>query len=323
MKKIFYQILSGLFIIAAIVVPAYGDEIDRSSVSLFDAPFTIRVSMQIPFILFCVKPQIRSDETDAEESIREGAHITYMPNLRLNGGFGLYYKSFGTSYVRKITTLSTNENSVKTEYTDIRLNEYYRKFGVDLIYMNYRGFILTDTQTNRSDIKLKTVSATGFYIFSDDFSLRAAFIQNEKQNKWDWTPIAVVSTVYQSLKSEYSIIPLENQSAFTDNAGLKYGIFRGGAIGAGFGITVPYSAFLFTAVSYFGSGYMHRSYITQYGNKVDRDGFYRINAKSSISYNTDSFFYGFTFVYDSIANYSGIRILTNTYTFEIFSGFRI
>lgn len=88
-------------------------------------------------------------------------------------------------------------------------------------------------------------------------------------------------------------------------------------------MTVPYKNYLFAAVSYFGSGYMYRNYQAAEGEKNVRDGFYRINAKSSISYNGGNYFYGLSFVYDSIANYSGIRILTNTCTFEIYSGFRI
>ena len=320
-----------IFFITCLLNTVFAEENNISTVSLFDNPVTVRLSLQLPFFLVCIKPESGENETPDEEDAREDAHISYMPNIRLSGGVGLYYKGFGASYINKITNISDTDKRGATKFTDIRLSEYYRKFGADFIYMDYKGFYLTDAgehgystgqpETKRSDMQLKIVSISGYYIFSDDFSMRAAFMQNERQNEWDWTIIAVLSTVYQSLKSDYSLIPPENESAFGSNAGMEDGVFKGYAAGAGFGLTVPYRDYLFTVVSYFGSGYMLREYKTYEGMKSDNDAFYRINAKSSIGYNGDDYFYGLSFIFDSIANYSGIRLLANTYTVEIYSGF--
>ncbi len=330
--KITYTILL-LITSAIILMPGYADETDKSAVSLFDEPLTVRFSLEVPIFLLCLKPDIGENESVRDEKIREDSHITYMPDMRVNGGLGLYYKGFGASYVSKIFNITAGRNKAVTNYTDIRLKNYYRKFGADLVYMDYKGFYLADNkshgysaedpETKRSDIHLRTLSASAFYIFSDNFSFNAAFMQSERQNVWDWTLLGVFSAVHQSLSGEYSLIPGKNEPAFGNNSGINSGEFSGAAAGAGFGITVPYQNYLFTAVSYFGNGYMHRSYETFQGEKTVYDGFYRINAKASIGYTGNSYFFGMSFVFDSIANYSGIRILTNTYTTELYSGFRI
>ncbi|HNX24664.1 MAG TPA: DUF4421 family protein, partial [Spirochaetota bacterium] len=192
-----------------LIIPLHAEENDKTAVSLLEDQITVRLSLQVPLVLVCIKPEIKSNETASEEEAREDAHITYMPDLRLSGGIGLYYKGFGFSYIKKITDIPTGNGHALTDYTDIRLNEYYRKFGADLVYMDYKGFNLTDSnehgcsgsdsKTKRSDIHFRTISTSLFYIFSDEFSLRASFMQNEKQNEWDWTIIAVVSSIYQSL----------------------------------------------------------------------------------------------------------------------------
>ena len=330
MKIKIYKILMIYIFHILIIIPVYAGENDNSAVNLLEDQLTVRFSLQIPVFLVCIKPGLKSGETSDEENSREDAHITYMPDLRLSGGAGLYYKGFGFSYITRITDIPTTSDHSITEYTDIRLSEYYRKFGADLIYMNYTGFYLMDSnehgysgsdpEAKRTDMNLRTISASAFYLFSDDFSLRASFMQNEKQNEWDWTIIAFISAIYQSLDSDYSLIPQENEAAFSDNAGLESGVFKGIAAGPGFGITIPYKDYLFSAVSCFGSGFMHRKYETYDGTKTEHDGFYRINVKSSIGYNGTGYFYGLSFVFDSIANYSGIRILANTYTTELYSG---
>lgn len=322
MKKQINRISTVLLYLIVILIPAYSEEKKNSAVSCFDAPVTIRFSMQVPLLVVVVKPEATENETSEEESAREKAHTTYIPTPRVSGGFGLFYKGFGATYTQKIANLSDVASRKVTKYTDIRLNEYYRKFGADIIYMDYKGFYIDDTKTRRSDIRLKTASATGYYIFSDDFSLRAAFIQNEKQNKLDWTMLAAFSGVYQSLESDYSIIPQKDEAAYHGNAGLKDGTFRGFSFGAGLGLTVPYRDYLFSVIGCYGSGYMHRVYRTAGAVKTEHDGFYSINAKSSFCYNARMYFYGISFVFDSIANYSGIRILDNTYTFELYSGIR-
>lgn len=58
-------------------------------------------------------------------------------------------------------------------------------------------------------------------------------MQNERQNEWDWTIIAILSSVYQSLNSDFSLIPEQDETAFGSNAGLKSGVFKGIAAGAG------------------------------------------------------------------------------------------
>lgn len=331
MNKRIKRNITGILLMTCFINNGFAEETKKDTVSLFDNPVTVRLSLQLPLFIVSIKPESRDNETAGEEDARGKAHITYMPNIRLSGGLGLYYKGFGAAYTNKIVNISDTGKRGVTKFTDLRLNEYYRKFGADFIYMDYKGFYLTEAgkhgyssgqpETKRSDMHLKTVSVSGYYIFSDDFSMRAAFMQNEKQNEWDWTVIAVLSTVYQSLKSGYSLIPPENEPAFGSNAGMEDGVFRGAAAGAGFGLTVPYKEYLFTVMSYFGSGYMLREYKTSNGMKSDNDAFYRINAKSSIGYNGDDYFYGLSFIFDSIANYSGIRLLANTYTAEIYSGF--
>lgn len=128
-----------------ITIPVYAAGNDNIIVSPFKDPVTVRFAFQIPVFLVSIKPFTGGNETKSEEKAKEDAHITYMPDLRLSGGIGLYYNNYGFSYVSKITDIPTANGQSITDYTDIRLNEYSRKFGADLVYMNYKGFSLTNS----------------------------------------------------------------------------------------------------------------------------------------------------------------------------------
>jgi hypothetical protein len=73
----------------------------------------------------------------------------------------------------------------------------------------------------------------------------------------------------------------------------------------------------------FGSGLMQREFECDKGTRHEYDGFYRIIARASAGYNNRQYFCGAAFLYGGTANYSGLRVLFNTYTIELYSGFRI
>ncbi|MGL4370092.1 MAG: DUF4421 family protein, partial [Spirochaetota bacterium] len=271
--------------------------------------------------------------SSAEETIRENAHLRYLPDFRTDAGFGIYYKWFGIDYSRNVFNISDRFSGSKTECTDFRGYFYLRKISADCAYLDYKGFRLTSplshgvasgsTGAVRKDMTYRHYSANLYYIFSDDFSLAAAFKQTERQKSWDWSLMMMISGIQYSIDSRYSLIPQDDDPAFGDNAGFESGIFRGIAAGPGFGFTVPWKNFFLTSAAFFGSGYMRKEYRTSEGDQFHHDGFYRINVKASAGYNGDSFFYGTAFYYDGTGNYSGIRIVNNAYTFELYTGLRL
>ena len=310
---------------------AYSDAEPRIT-SLGDM-LTLRTFVRLPIMPISIKPDVGEDETAAQEKARESAHLHYLPNLPLVVGAGFNWKWLGGSYAHQAANFGNTGREGRTVSNDVRFYIFKRKFTCDLIYQNYKGFHLAlpsdqhvaarSVYAKRTDMRYVLYEMNIFYIFSDDFSMQAAFEQTERQEHWDWSFMGMISAVQYSLEDSISLIPPASESAFLDNTGFRKGVFRGIAAGPGFGLTIPVKKYFITAAAFFGSGYMNRRYEVSDGNVRKHDGFYRINVKASAGYNGDAFFAGNSFIYNGTGNYSGLRIVNNTYTAELYAGVRL
>ena len=330
MRRVFPEIL--VFIAVILAVRPLSAEPAGSPIKQ-DEALNVRLFFNVPLLPVTIKPAIGEHETPGDEQARQSAKSKYFPSLRGNIGLGLSYAGFGASYSTEVVTFTNEATHGESSYQDWRLYFYTRKFGADMVGLYYSGFHLSDPEKHgyaaddirvkRTDMSMKTIGLNLYYIFSDDFSFKAAFTQTERQTKWDYTFLLMLSGMHYSINSKYSLISPCDEETFGGNSGFYKGNFDGVALCPGFGITIPYHDYFATAVAFFGSGYMHRIYSVDSGKKIRHDGFYRINIRSSIGYNGPHFYGGLTFIFDSMANYSGLRVLNNSYLFEVFTGYRL
>ena len=164
---------------------------------------TLRTFVRMPIMPIGIEPEIGENETSSQTASREKALTQYLPNLTLNLGAGFNWKWFGASYAQKIVNFGDTGKEGKTESTDIRMYMYKRKCMGDLIYFNYKGFHLAfpadhgvsagSSYAKRSNMKYVLYEANLYYIFSEEFSMQAAFEQTERQQSWDWSFMGMLS----------------------------------------------------------------------------------------------------------------------------------
>jgi hypothetical protein len=114
---------------------------EQGRIAVFHDDVTVRLFLQMPILPLGIKANKIDNETEAQEELRDDAEHSYLPNLRLNAGAAVYYKGFGGSFSQQVVTISDTDKRGITKCTDYRFHEYYRKFGADLVYLNYDGFI--------------------------------------------------------------------------------------------------------------------------------------------------------------------------------------
>ena len=149
--------------------------------------------------------------------------VDYLPNSRLNFGFGMSYKWASVNLSMSFPgTNNDDETFGKTKRLDLQSNLYMRKFVVDLIFQFYRGFYVAnptlinsgwkpgDPYPIRSDIKSFAMGFTGNYIFNNKrFSYRSAFVYNERQKKSAGSFTVGGGMLMFNLKSDTGLVPKE------------------------------------------------------------------------------------------------------------------
>ncbi len=121
----------------------------------------------------------------------------FKPNENLGVGAGIFYNGFG-GYIGFSLPSSPSDlqSRGRTRRLDIQINQYGKKLGFDVQFQYFKGFYLDNTREFRPnisanqvhilrpDLRSFTAGLSGYWIFnSKKYSMKAAFIQTEKQKK--------------------------------------------------------------------------------------------------------------------------------------------
>jgi len=334
-----------ILLVISMICSAYADtgtvEENKKSIENFDNRLTIRPYFQASLLKLNVKryEKVPTNITEQEEE-RYTDTITYEPNSLVNGGMRISYLGFGFSFTRTLDQSARDKEVYgETEYSDYQIYYYGRKFGVEVFYQKYEGFYLDDSdtfslkkgdpETIRSDLSVATGGFNIFYVFSDNFSFKAAFSQLERQNAFDWSFLLMLSGIRFTINSDYSLIPENQESLYGDDAGFTGGTFTAVGISPGIGITKPFSNYCYiTAALFLGTGYMHKRYDVAIGERVKHESFIKANIKLGAGYNGTTWFFGFSFLADessseTIESGKGVGVVALVIVWEIFAGVRV
>jgi hypothetical protein len=142
--------------------------------------------------------------------------LLYRPNTSLNLGIGATYKWATLNLAYGFGFLNPEGGRGKTRYLDLQFHSYGRKVSIDVLGQFYTGFYLSPrgyaTTGNgfylRPDLKVRAIGANVQYIFNHQkFSYRAAFLQNEWQQKSAGTWLAGLELSGGSIGADSTIIP--------------------------------------------------------------------------------------------------------------------
>jgi uncharacterized protein DUF4421 len=172
--------------------------------------------------------------------------IEYSPNFQLNTGIGFNYKWLGLGFAFKAPLVNDDDDKFgKTTSFDIQANIYSKKIIVDLNYLYYQGFYLSnaeklydieklDTFPSRGDITSASIGGSFYFIVNGDkFSYKSAFINNEFQKESAGSLIFGSFISLYGMSVDSTVIPIEFRDSI--NANLHVKAANGFNIGTSFG----------------------------------------------------------------------------------------
>lgn len=267
----------------------------------------------------------------------DSSTIEYLPNTKNHTGIGVSYLGLGGSVSWRSGPSEKDELIYgKTGYVDYQLSYYSRKIGIDANYQEYSNFYLDnpgqydsswqagDPYPQRTDLNIRYYGTNFYYIFSHrKFSFRAAFNQTERQKKNAGSFLLMTSLSYLDIKSDYSLIPANQEAYFGDLSGFKGGSFIAIGLSPGYAYTFILGKFYATPAFFVGPSYQYQKHKVAGGEKISENAGVKSNIRLAGGYNSDTFFIGFSTVSDITAVKQGdITVESNTVTGKMFIGYK-
>jgi hypothetical protein len=141
--------------------------------------------------------------------------LLYHPNTSLNMGVGATYRSVTLNLAYGF--LNKDNTKGKTRYLDLQSHLYSRKWAIDLNGQFYKGYYLNNKSTGypgnqdyyvRPDIRISLSGASAYRIINDEkFSLRAATLQNEWQQKSSGSLLIGAEIFYGTIRADSAFVP--------------------------------------------------------------------------------------------------------------------
>mgnify|MGYP001014080400 CR=1 FL=1 len=146
--------------------------------------------------------------------------LRYRPNSLTTMGVNASYKSLSVTLGSGFGFLNPNKNDKgKTRSFDFQTHMYSREWVIDLYGQFYRGYYLKDIESGgandrsyylRPDVKANIVGASAYHLFnSEEFSYRAAYLQNEWQKKSAGSFLAGAEIYLGRVKGDSALVPGE------------------------------------------------------------------------------------------------------------------
>jgi hypothetical protein len=244
--------------------------------------------------------------------------IIYTPNVAGRIGIAGFYRwfglglSLGNSVFRRSTTKYGN-----TAVLDLRVNAYGRPVAAELYLQDLKGFYirnLKDAEGNFfkiSDMRIFSLGFTGYYIYNHErFSIRSAFIQNERQKKSAGSIIIRATFLYYNLSSGNGIIPAEVISTYGINNHflLRNGEFYSFGLAPGYSYTlVLFKKVYLNAAIFPGILWQNYNYEADQVFYPDANFTFTLSWRAALGYNTDTWYIGAGIVsgFDKIPGWIG------------------
>ena len=273
--------------------------------------FTARTFLKIPTLHANIK-----DKNDK-------FNLDYSPNVNLQAGIGGTVYDFGASLSFNLPMDQERIDKYgKTQYFDFQLYYVNEHFGMDFYLQAYQGFYLekNDIINKREDILLAKTGINYFYIFNENFSLKAGIDQskNQKTSEHSWLILSGIDLF--GLYSPNNLIPekYNNNNEYYYLGGRYYTV----SIAPGYGYITKNDGFFFTGIAFLGIGIQYRNNFFEEEIK-DFGMSFKLNIKLSTGYNGKRFYGGiFAAVDFNDAILDEIDVSGNTMNIELFFAYR-
>ncbi|MCX6242544.1 MAG: DUF4421 family protein [Bacteroidetes bacterium] len=236
-------------------------------------------------------------------STNEVANIIYKPNTNIKIGIAGFYKWFGLGLSITNPFYQFKESTYgKTTSIDLRINAFGRAVAAEVFIQNFHGFYIRNIHPTYSsyfilpDMNLFSLGAYGYWIYnSRKFSLRAAFVQNERQIKSAGSFMIRPGISFYKVTSDTGIIPGELIKLFKMDKDelLKGGRFYSFSLAPGYAYTLVFLKHAYVnAAAFPGVSWLSYSYEGKYDNYSRSDFVFQLGLRVAIGFNTTRWYIG-------------------------------
>ena len=232
--------------------------------------------------------------------------IVYSPNANLRIGLAGFWKWFGLGLSIDNPFYKTDRNAYgNTATLDLRINAFGRGVAGELFFQTYKGlYIISPEKTDGThyiipDMQTLSLGVSGYWICnSNKFSIRAAFIQNERQKKSAGSFVLRPAFLYYRIFSDEGIVPEEIVKKYNIPLAklVTSGKFYSLGISPGYAYTFVFlKNFYLTAAVFPGIAAQFSSYRNE-NNVYDNLEFnFQLSGRFAVGYNSDKWFLGGSF----------------------------
>jgi hypothetical protein len=229
--------------------------------------------------------------------------ITYHPNVNVRIGIAGFWKWFGLGISFNNPFFKIDQETYgKTTTLDLRVNAFGRSIAGELFFQKYKSFYISspertdDTHYIIPDMQTYSLGIAGYYIYNAKrFSIRAAFIQNERQKKSAGSLVVRPSFLYYRISSDHGIIPAElvDEYHISPSNLIKSGEFYSVGLSPGYVYTLVFlKNFYVTAAVFPGVAAQFSSYSNELNIYTNFEFAFQLNGRFAIGYNSDKWFLG-------------------------------
>jgi hypothetical protein len=229
--------------------------------------------------------------------------IVYRPNVNIRIGIAAFWKWFGLGLSVDNPFYKTDQDAYgKTSILDLRVNAYGRAVAGELFLQNYKGYYISSPEKTDGthyilpDMQTFSLGIGGYWIYNARrFSIRAAFIQNERQKKSAGSFMIRPAFLYYQISSDSGIIPAEIAGFYN----IPYtnlvtsGKFYSLGLSPGYAYTLVFLKNCYLTGAVFpGIAAQFSSYNNERNRYSDFGFAFQLSGRLAIGYNSDKWFLG-------------------------------
>ncbi len=261
--------------------------------------------------------------------------LTYRSNKPYSLGLGMYLFELGVELTFAVP-LAEKSKAIygESEASDLQLNIFTKKWGLDLFHQKYSGFYIDDPEADlpvntpypqRPDIETKNIGLTGNYVFNNKkFSFRSAYNFAERQLRSTGSFVLFSSLRGFKILGDSAILGDAYSSEFGVDSKINRIKATTFSIAPGYTYSLIHKGFFINATLAVGPAHNWLSYQTEGGTSKDDIEFTTFFAvRVALGYNGDQFFGGLSFVNQgSNAKFDSVQLSSSSGTLKILFGYR-
>ncbi len=233
----------------------------------------------------------------------EVSKIVYRPNVNVRIGIAGFWKWFGLGLSIDNPFYKTDRTAYgKTSTLDFRINAYGRALAGEIFLQRYKGYYLSFPEKPEGthyiipDMQTFSFGISGYWVYnSKRFSIRAAFIQNERQKKSAGSFMIRPSFLYYQISSSNGLIPAE--MAYDYHIPVSNSIKRGEIYSVGLSPGYAYTLvflknFYLTAVVFPGVAAQFSSFGNDMTGTSESEFVFQLSGRFALGYNSSKWFLG-------------------------------